>query len=71
VAWCEYTASKALGLRGMVQQGLSDGYGLLRHAQGRGTNWRSGGVDGRPGEGLHYFLASWRWLSGIVVEVTS
>jgi hypothetical protein len=33
-------------------------------AQGGGTIWRHGGIDGWSGEGLHFGLSPLRWVRG-------
>jgi hypothetical protein len=34
------------------------------HAQGGGNIWCHGGVNGKPGERLHFGLTPWRWVRG-------
>jgi hypothetical protein len=49
VEWRDFSASTMMGLGGVVQQAPASTCDDER-AQGRGTVWRRGGIDGRPGE---------------------
>jgi hypothetical protein len=46
---CSSTASTAVGLGGMAQQGLGSTRKMM-DAQGGGAVWHRGGVDGRSGK---------------------
>jgi hypothetical protein len=45
--------------------GFGDVCSLLMHIPtyyNPGTIWHCGGIDGKPGERLHFDLTPWRWV---------
>jgi hypothetical protein len=65
-------ASMTVASGGVVSWKPDEGCVLCCVRMGEGTIWRRGGVDGKPGDRLHFGLTPWRWFHGErEVEVTS
>jgi hypothetical protein len=55
-------ASTMVSLGGVAPQRLNKGCVLCCVHREKESVWRCGGVDGKPGERLHFGLTPWRWV---------